>query len=134
MSAGDFCVLRLEFPCITGEIVQTAISISGNTIRLTAQQWIHTLPQNPKNFGEEGDDMGEVILSNEVINGLLAMPARQIWTDYDEQADVLYISFRKPQQANDSVMEADDSIYHYRDEELVGITVLNASKQKDLAR
>jgi len=73
--------------------------------------------------------MGEVILSNEVISGLLAMPARQIWTDYDEQADVLYISFRKPQQANDSVLEADDRIYHYRDEELVGITVLNASKQ-----
>jgi hypothetical protein len=106
---------------MAGETVQTAISISGNTIRPTAQQWIHTLPQNPKSFGEEGDDTGEVILSNEVISGLLAMPARQIWTDYDEQA-------------NDSVMEADDRIYHYRDEELVGITVVNASKQKALAR
>lgn len=57
---------------------------------------------------------------------LLSAPSKQIWTDYDEEADVLYISFRKPQQANDSVLE-DSSIYHYHNEELVGITVLNAS-------
>ena len=31
------------------------------------------------------------------------------------------ISFRKPQQANDSIMEADGNIYHYRDELLVGV-------------
>jgi uncharacterized protein YuzE len=41
----------------------------------------------------------------------------------------LYISFRKPQQANDSVMEDDGNIYHYRDDEVVGITVLHASKK-----
>jgi len=52
---------------------------------------------------------------------------RQMWTDYDPEADVLYISFRKPQQANDSIMEDDGNIYHFRDDELVGITVLNAS-------
>jgi len=48
-------------------------------------------------------------------------------TDYDADVDVLYISFRKPQQANDSMMEDDGNIYHYHDDELVGITVLNAS-------
>ncbi len=58
---------------------------------------------------------------------LLSAPSKQIWTDYDEEADALYISFRKPQQANDSVLE-DSSIYHYHDENLVGITVLDASK------
>ncbi|GIK66128.1 MAG: hypothetical protein BroJett018_39220 [Chloroflexota bacterium] len=57
----------------------------------------------------------------------MALPARQIWTEYDADADVLYISFRKPQQANDSVLEDDGNIYHYRDDELVGITVLHAS-------
>jgi uncharacterized protein YuzE len=51
-----------------------------------------------------------------------------MWTEYDE-ADVLYISFRKPQPANDSIMEDDGNIYHYRDNELVGITVLNASQK-----
>jgi uncharacterized protein YuzE len=61
---------------------------------------------------------------------LLSAPSKQIWTDYDEEADVLYISFRKPQQANDSVLE-DSSIYHYHNEELVGITVLNASANSE---
>ncbi len=62
-----------------------------------------------------------------------ALPARQIWTDYDPEADVLYISFRKPQQANDSIMEDDGNIYHYRDDLLVGITVLNASHKQGTA-
>ncbi|MBI5286226.1 MAG: DUF2283 domain-containing protein [Deltaproteobacteria bacterium] len=59
---------------------------------------------------------------------LLRMPSKRIWIDYDDEVDVLYISFRKPQQANDSIME-DDLIYHYRDKELVGVTVLHASKR-----
>ena len=71
-----------------------------------------------------------VTISRELIDQVLALPARQMWSDYDVEADVLYISFRKPQQANDSIMEADGNIYHYHDEELVGITVLNASTKK----
>lgn len=70
------------------------------------------------------------VISRGLIDEVLALPVRQLWTDYDAEADVLYISFRKPQQANDSIMEADGNIYHYRDDELVGITVLNASKQE----
>jgi len=53
------------------------------------------------------------------------MPSKRIWVDYDDDADVLCISFRKPQQANDSVME-DDIIYHYHDKDLVGLTILHA--------
>lgn len=68
-----------------------------------------------------------VTISRGLIDEVLALPVRQLWTDYDAEADVLYISFRKPQQANDSIMEDDGNIYHYRDDELVGITVLNAS-------
>jgi uncharacterized protein YuzE len=69
-----------------------------------------------------------VALSSELIQGLISLPGREIWTSYDDSADVLYISFRKPQGANDSVMEDDGRIYHYHDDELVGITILNASK------
>lgn len=61
----------------------------------------------------------------EALPYILKMPSHRIWIDYDEEADVLYISFRKPQQANDSIME-DDVIYHYHDEELVGMTILHA--------
>jgi len=57
----------------------------------------------------------------------LKLGAKKLWFDYDEEADVLYVSFRRPQQVTDSRMEG-DLIYHYRDEELVGVTVLHASE------
>ncbi len=75
--------------------------------------------------------MAEIVISDSLIADLLALHARQVWIDYDEQADVLYISFRKPQQANDSIMEGDDLIYHYHDQEVVGVTVLHASRKMD---
>jgi uncharacterized protein YuzE len=59
---------------------------------------------------------------------LLKMPSKHTWIDYDDEADVLYISFQKPQQANDSVLE-DDIVYHYRDDALVGVTVLQAMQR-----
>ncbi len=73
--------------------------------------------------------MAQATISSELISRLLALPGRQVWTDYDSEADVLYISFRKPQQANDSIVEDDGNIYHYRNDELVGVTVLNALKK-----
>ena len=30
---------------------------------------------------------------------LTRLPAKHIWVDYDKEADVLYLSFRKPQRA-----------------------------------
>lgn len=61
----------------------------------------------------------QAAISSELISRLLALPGHKVWMDYNSEADVLYISFRKPQQANDSVMEDDGNIYHYRDDELV---------------
>jgi len=61
----------------------------------------------------------------ESVPYLLKMPSNRMWVDYDEEADVLYLSFRKPQQANDSIME-EDVIYHYHDKELVGLTIMHA--------
>lgn len=68
-------------------------------------------------------------ISQRLIGEVLSLPVRSMRTDYDSDADVLYISFRKPQRANDTVMEDDGNLYHYHDEELVGITVLNASQK-----
>jgi hypothetical protein len=31
---------------------------------------------------------------------LVRFPTKQLWIDYDEEADVLYLSFYKPQTAN----------------------------------
>ena len=61
-----------------------------------------------------------------VISELLRLPSSQVWSDYDSAVDVLYLSFEKPQCANDSLMEDDGNIYHYRDDQLVGITIPNA--------
>ena len=69
------------------------------------------------------------VIDAELVAGIFKLPHRQMWSDYDTEADVLYISFRKPQGANDSVMGDDGNIYHYYAKELVGVTVLNASKR-----
>ena len=34
---------------------------------------------------------------------LTRFPSRHFWVDYDEEADVLYISFKRPQKATDSM-------------------------------
>jgi uncharacterized protein YuzE len=61
-----------------------------------------------------------------VVPGMMKI-ARQMWIDYDRGADVLYISFEKPQHAEDSEME-DDIIVHKRKDKVVGLTILHASK------
>ena len=53
--------------------------------------------------------------------------AKQMWIDYDKEADVLYISFQRPQHAENSEME-DDVIVHKRKNKIVGLTLLHASK------
>lgn len=63
---------------------------------------------------------------SEIIPNLLSMPSKAMWIDYDEEADVLYINFEKPQKATDSRM-INDMIVHYRKEDVVGVTVLHAS-------
>jgi len=58
---------------------------------------------------------------------LLKMPSNRIWIDCDEDANMLYISFQKPQHADDSEIE-DNIIYHYHGKELVGVTVIGTRK------
>ena len=61
---------------------------------------------------------------------LLRLPGKKAWVDYDEEADVLYVSLKRPQQATDSEYLDDEGvILSYRGKELVGITVLDASKR-----
>lgn len=55
--------------------------------------------------------------------------AGQMWIDYDKEADVLYISFVRPQNADESVMEG-NLIIHKRGDRIVGLTIINASKFK----
>ena len=66
---------------------------------------------------------------NPVISHLVKFPAKKIWTDYDQEADVLYLSFRRPQGATDSEMRDDGIIIHRRGKSIVGVTILDASKR-----
>jgi uncharacterized protein YuzE len=61
------------------------------------------------------------------VPSLLGLPASKYWVDYDEEADVLYISFERPQKATDTEMTDDGLLLRYRGKELVGVTVLDAS-------
>lgn len=64
-----------------------------------------------------------------LVPDLLKLKAKEFWVDYDEEADVLYISFQRPQRATDTETLDNGVLVRYRDEKIVGITVLNASKQ-----
>lgn len=60
---------------------------------------------------------------------LLELPSKQMWFDFDEEADVLYISFERPQGATDSELTDDGVLMRYRGDRLVGVTILDARKR-----
>ncbi len=69
---------------------------------------------------------------NEILDitpKLMNMPYNRMWYSYDEEVDVLYLNFKKPSHADDTELTEDDIIIRYENGEVVGITVLNASKQ-----
>ena len=58
------------------------------------------------------------------------MRREQMWIDYDQEADVLYVSLKRPQRATDTRELAGKGILlRYRGKELVGVTILNASER-----
>lgn len=61
---------------------------------------------------------------------LIRLPSGKAWIDYDQEADVLYVSLRRPQRATDTkYVDEEGILLRYRGKELVGITVLDASKR-----
>jgi len=65
-----------------------------------------------------------------LVPEILEVPYSRIWTAYDKEADVLYINFKKPSHADDSEFTDDDIIIRYEKGEIIGITVLNASRRR----
>ena len=60
---------------------------------------------------------------------LTKLPVKHIWVDYDKEADVLYLTFRKPQRAKKTVETDDDVLIRTDGNQIVGITILNASSR-----
>ena len=65
-----------------------------------------------------------------LVPELLKVKRDRIWITHDKDADVLYINFKKPSHADDSELTDDNVIIRYEKREIIGITVLNASKRK----
>ena len=81
--------------------------------------------------------MGAALKSNEIIKtcldlspDIIKLPAEHMWVDYDKEADVLYISFRRPQNAKKTVEIDNDILIRKDGEKIVGITILNASTRE----
>ncbi len=71
-------------------------------------------------------DLKEYLKLAPVVRGT---PYSYLWSSYDEEADTLYISFKKPSHATDSEITDDDVIIRYEGDEVIGFTVLHASKR-----
>lgn len=65
------------------------------------------------------------------INSILPWFLKQktVWANYDEEADVLYMHFKKPNHSDHSEITENEIIIRYEKDEIVGLTVLNASKR-----
>jgi len=79
--------------------------------------------------------MATSLKSEDLIKSCLALaadviklPLEHMWIDYDKGADVLYLSFQKPQRAVKTI-ETDDDILIRKNaaNKVVGMTILNAS-------
>lgn len=62
-----------------------------------------------------------------LTSDLVKLPLEHMWIDYDREADVLYLSFRKPQRATKTIETNADILIRKDGNKIVGITILNAS-------
>jgi len=65
---------------------------------------------------------------------MMRLLTREVWVDYDEEADVLYMSFRRPQKASKTVEVDEDVLVHKDGRTIVGLTMLNASARRGRVR
>jgi uncharacterized protein YuzE len=65
-----------------------------------------------------------------IIPAVRGAPQKYLWSSYDAEVDVLYINFKKPSHATDSELtENVIIIIRYEGKEIIGLTVLHASKR-----
>lgn len=59
----------------------------------------------------------------------IKLPMTRMWLDYDAEVDVLYLHFEEEPASTHSEMRDDGIMLDYRDDRLVGLTVLEASQR-----
>mgnify|MGYP001024337487 FL=1 len=60
---------------------------------------------------------------------IVALSPEAIDVEYDEKADVLYISFSPDTQADDSELTSNDVVIRYKNGKIIGLTVLHFSER-----
>lgn len=63
------------------------------------------------------------------VSHLVQLPRHRMWLDYDAEADVLYIHFTESAGSTHSDMRDDGVVFDYKGDDLVGITILEASRR-----
>jgi uncharacterized protein YuzE len=65
----------------------------------------------------------------EALPHIKKVGADHLWFDFDQEADVLYVSLERPQRATDTDILEDGIFLRLRGKSLVGITITNMSKK-----
>ncbi|MDY6893304.1 MAG: DUF2283 domain-containing protein [Chloroflexota bacterium] len=65
----------------------------------------------------------------EALPHIKKVGAKHLWFDFDDEADVLYVSLERPQRATDTDILEDGIFLRLRGKKVVGITITNFSKR-----
>lgn len=79
-------------------------------------------------------EQGLINSSKNVIADLIQLARLgkdKLFIDYDQEADVLYVSFGKPQKADDATQGKDGIITRKKGSKIIGLTILSASRFQD---
>jgi uncharacterized protein YuzE len=63
------------------------------------------------------------------LANFVKLPAKKMWLDYDDEVDILYVHFEETPASTHSGMTDEGIILDYRDDTLVGLTILEASQR-----
>jgi uncharacterized protein YuzE len=105
-------------------LLQTARSKNGISVRLTDESWAHIAQTHA------GVAMSPLQDFVQLVPALKDLPQHLMWASYDAEADVLYVNFKKPSRATDSELGDDDVIVRKEGDEIIGYTILHASKRE----
>ena len=64
-----------------------------------------------------------------MASDMLKMSTSHLSMDYDQEADVLYLSFRRPQNATKTIEVGEDVLIRQDGDKIVGMTIMNASRR-----
>ena len=126
--------VRSRYPLVRD--MHTVQSHNNVPIRLSPERWGHISQNHPELAGvelvaqkEQNMAMSIAFPVQEVLRLFQENRTEALWMDYDTEADVLYINFRRPAPADHSELDENEIILRYHGEELIGFTILNASQR-----